>query len=37
MMWRRDDGWYYNDSRENPLLDFYAFYGDNVGFVCQMW
>lgn len=37
MMWRREDGWYYNDSRENPLLDFYAFYGDNVGFVCQMW
>ena len=37
MMWRREDGWYYTDSRENPLLDFYAFYGDNVGFVCQMW
>lgn len=37
MMWRREDGWYYNDSRENPLLDFYAYYGDNVGFVCQMW
>lgn len=37
MMWRREEGWYYNDSRENPLLDFYAFYGNNVGFVCQMW
>ena len=37
MMWRREEGLYYNDSRENPLLDFYAFYGINVGFVCQMW
>ena len=37
MLWRRDDGWYYNDSRENPLLDYYWIYGNNIGFVCQMW
>lgn len=37
LIWKIDDTWVGNDSRENPLDDFFFTYGDNIGFVCQMW
>ena len=37
MLWRLNDAWVYNDSRENPLQEFYGTYGNSIGFVCKMW
>ena len=37
LMWRNDELWQYNDSRENPLEDYGWLYGGSIGFVCRMW
>ncbi len=37
LLWRLNDTWVYNDSRENPLQNFYGTYGRSIGFVCKMW
>ena len=37
LLWRNGEVWVYNDSRENPLIDYGYIYGNNIGFVCKMW
>ncbi len=37
LLWRNGEVWVYNDSRENPLIDYGYVYGNNIGFVCKMW
>ena len=37
LLWRIDEDWYGNDSRENPLQEFGYVYSGAIGFVCQMW
>lgn len=38
LLWKEgEDEWYFNDSRENPLDDYYWAYGGVIGYVCQMW
>lgn len=35
MLWERNGKWVYNDSRENPLTDFYGMYGGRIGYVVE--
>lgn len=35
MMWN-NNGWAYNDSRNDPMADFGQFYGGTMGYVCQI-
>ncbi len=35
MLWMRSGHWVYNDSRENPLTDFYGMYGGRIGYVTE--
>lgn len=35
MLWQRGGVWCYNDSRENPLTDFYGMYGGRTGYVVE--
>ena len=35
MLWQRNGQWVYNDSRENPLTDFYGMYGGKTGYVVE--
>ncbi len=35
MLWNRNGQWVYNDSRENPLTDFYGMYGGRIGYVVE--
>ena len=35
MLWKRGGIWCYNDSRENPLTDFYGMYGGRIGYVVE--
>ncbi len=35
MLWQRNGKWVYNDSRENPLTDFYGMYGGRIGYVVE--
>ncbi len=35
MLWERNGQWVYNDSRENPLTDFYGMYGGRIGYVVE--
>ncbi|MBO5543450.1 MAG: hypothetical protein J5949_02330, partial [Oscillospiraceae bacterium] len=35
MLWQRNGQWVYNDSRENPLTDFYGMYGGRTGYVVE--
>ena len=35
MLWQRGGIWCYNDSRENPLTDFYGMYGGRTGYVVE--
>ncbi len=35
MLWKRGEQWVYNDSRENPLTDFYGMYGGRIGYVME--
>ena len=37
LIWRNTETWQYNDSRADPLQDFYWIYGGSIGFVCKMW
>ena len=37
MMWRNNETWQFNDSREDPLENFAWIYGGSIGFVCKMW
>lgn len=37
LMWRNNELWQYNDSREDPLKDYAWLYGGSIGFVCRMW
>ena len=36
MLWEHGGVWCYNDSRENPLTDFYGMYGGRIGYVVEM-
>ena len=36
MLWQRNGTWVYNDSRENPLTNFYGMYGGHIGFVVEI-
>ena len=35
MLWLRDGGWYYNDSREDPAGEFPDWYSGSMGYVCE--
>ena len=35
MLWQRNGQWVYNDSRENPLTDFYGMYGGRTGYIVE--
>ena len=35
MLWYRNGTWVYNDSRENPLTNFYGMYGGRIGYVVE--
>ena len=35
MLWNRNGAWVYNDSRENPLTNFYGMYGGRIGYVVE--
>ena len=35
MLWKLNGKWVYNDSRENPLTDFYGMYGGRTGYVVE--
>ena len=35
MLWERNGQWVYNDSRENPLTDFYGMYGGRIGYIVE--
>ena len=35
MLWSRNGRWVYNDSRENPLTDFYGMYGGKIGYAVE--
>ena len=35
MLWYRNGQWVYNDSRENPLTDFYGMYGGRIGYIVE--
>ena len=35
MLWEHNGKWVYNDSRENPLTDFYGMYGGRTGYVIE--
>jgi len=37
MIWKMDDTWLCNDSREDPVHDYGAFYSGKMGYICQMW
>ncbi len=35
MLWNHNNGWYYNDSRNDPVSAFPQVYGGTMGFVCE--
>ena len=35
MLWKYDDGWKYNDSRNDPAGDFPQWYSGTIGYVCE--
>ena len=35
MLWNLNGRWVYNDSRENPLTNFYGMYGGRIGYVVE--
>ena len=35
LLWRHNGKWVYNDSRENPLTDFYGMYGGHIGYAVE--
>ena len=35
LLWRHGGKWVYNDSRENPLTDFYGMYGGHIGYAVE--
>lgn len=35
MIIRKDDGWYYNDSRNDPASDYPQYYSGVMGYVCE--
>lgn len=35
MLWKLNGRWVYNDSRENPLTNFYGMYGGRIGYVVE--
>ncbi len=35
MLWKHGGKWVYNDSRENPLIDFYGMYGGHIGYAVE--
>ena len=36
LLWFRNGKWVYNDSRENPLTEFYGMYGGRIGYVVEI-
>ena len=35
LLWRTDEGWIYNDSRNDPAADYPGVYSGRIGFVCE--
>lgn len=35
MLWNHNGGWYYNDSREDPVADYAWVYSGAIGFICE--
>ena len=35
LLWRHGGKWVYNDSRENPLIEFYGMYGGHIGYAVE--
>ena len=35
MLWRYDNGWLYNDSRNDPAGDYPQWYSGTIGYVCE--
>ena len=35
MLWKYDNGWVYNDSRNDPAGDFPQWYSGTIGYVCE--
>ena len=35
LLWKHGGKWVYNDSRENPLTDFYGMYGGHIGYAVE--
>ncbi len=35
MLWRYDEGWLYNDSRNDPAADYPQWYSGTIGYVCE--
>lgn len=35
MLWKYDNGWLYNDSRNDPAGDFPQWYSGTIGYVCE--
>ena len=35
MLWNLNGRWVYNDSRENPLTNFYGMYGGRIGYIVE--
>ncbi len=36
LLWQHNGAWAYNDSRENPLTNFYGMYGGHIGYVVEI-
>ena len=35
MLWYNNGGWYYNDSRNDPVADYPGVYSGSIGYVCE--
>ena len=35
MLWYNNGGWYYNDSRNDPVSDYPGVYSGSIGYVCE--
>lgn len=35
MLWYNNGGWYYNDSRNDPVADYPQWYSGTIGYVCE--
>lgn len=35
LLWKHGNGWYYNDSRNDPAADYPVMYGGTMGYICE--